>query len=764
MPSPPPPKRPLADFFKPYIKSNVPAKRPSPSIEESQQHKSPTNDASSTNTPKAARRAAAAHARTPTSSTAFSPLSAPGSRASLPFRSPRPDVPIDPPSTYKHPPRFNKDTTRGRLSPTPLRPHSFADLPSSTHAVVKDGEIIEIRDSDEDDSESLQSLESLEDILGRTRRGHVTSHSSSPEADEATLEAERLKTLGLFTRGRPNPSMSKEKLRALHAREQANRFDLSGIINEHFDDEELEQKIKKSRADFQEAVKASEAESSTNLDKKLLAAVATTEDGEAGVARLMDAVERTEALTSDCVFLFFGVNGLKDFHNEPPVSLDFPAAAIPDQLWHRGDNEARSRAFLSGYMAELAAKGRLTDEALSWAFRNAVLERQDDLRSAYIQCLRNASPSWTRTSLTAQDVQNVFQTLGADNASLQDAVTIQPRHLLLRVPPKRDPKHLLAALELFRSVSQDMDFMALSQLTSTVCRLAIDCELMSDARVSNKVEDLLGTLLSLPEPGLRSHVAQRMLADVGHHMKAAILQAHLLSHILPTSTTASRVRILLAQSFLLGLDVLKDNKTLIPQISLEVLAEHVSTYPSFDTRRRKGPNPLDYVALRAFTYILDVAISDGGRPATFSSRAEEVSFNRSVDNLADTIRSTYVSIIDTGASHMTRTEAKDVLQALRWRLLYSVRTEVRPKKNIFDGMAGRTRDAEEVRTEERGKDFMKQFLARKRDKKQAKVKDNDLEPTPPTEASAAHATVTSSKDSTAPSETEMLIRNQLGLE
>ncbi|EXJ83766.1 hypothetical protein A1O1_07393 [Capronia coronata CBS 617.96] len=766
MPSPPPKKRPITDFFKPYFKSNVPAKRPSPLIEDAEQQKNPSKDVGLMTTPKAARRSANVHAHTPASSSALSPSSVPGSRASLPIRSPRPHLSVEPPSTYKKPPDFGKAARKDSSSPTPVKPlktPSFAELPNSTQAVIKNGEVIEILDSDEDDSESLKSLESLDDILGRAKGGHVTSLSSSPEPDETRLEAERLKTLSLFTRGRSNPSMSKEKLRALYARELEHRFDISGILNEHFDDEELEQKVKRSRADFQEAVKASEVETNANLDKKLLAAVATTEDGEAGVSRLMDAVERTEALASNCVFLFFGINGLNDWHHESPARVDFPAGAIPDDLWRPGDDGALSRVFLSGYMAELAAKGRLSDEALNWTFQNVVIEREDDVRSAYIQCLRNASSSWTRTNLTPQDVQTVFQTLGADDVSLQDSVSIQPRHRLLRAPSKRDPKYLLAALELFQSICHDMDFMALSRLTSIVCRIAVDCGLMSDARISCKVEGMLETLLSLPEPTLRSHIAESMVADVGHHLEDAVLQAHLLSHILPTSTTACRVRISLAQCFLLGVDVLKGDKSLKPRISLDILAEHVSTSSSFDTRRRKGPNALDYVALHALTSVLDVAISDGGRPTTFPSRAEEVLFNRSVDRLADSIRSTYISIIDTGASHMTRTEAKDVLQALHWRLLYSVRTELRPKKNIFDGTTRRIQDAEEVRTEDKGKDFMKHFLARRKEKQQGKAQENDLQNTPRNEASATFATATSSGESSACSETEKSIRKQLGL-
>ncbi|KIX10060.1 uncharacterized protein Z518_01141 [Rhinocladiella mackenziei CBS 650.93] len=764
MPSPrnprPTEKRSIADFFQPYIKSSVPAKRPSPSIEESAQRSS-KRDIPTVTTPKANRRPVNDYVGTPSSSSSrLSPLSAPGSRASLsiPIRSPRPKDTIEPPSTYKRAPQFGVDRKRRSPSPESRKSFSFTELPISTQAVVKKGEVVEILDSDDDDdAESFASLESLTDIFGKKQDGDATSLSSSPELDEAKLEAERIKTLSQFTRGRSDALVGKEKLRALYAKERTQKFDISNLIGDHFDDDEIEQKVKKARSDVEASAKTPDSDRHPALDKKLLAAIVAAEDGENGLTRLMDAVDRTEALATDRVFLFFGVHGLNDWHGEPPATFDFPETAIPNHLWPPADDESRSRAFKSGYMAEIAAQGRMPDEALSWTFHSVVLEQDDDMRQAYIDCLKCASSSWTRTNVTAQDVQTVFQTLGADAASLQDSTTIQPRHRLVRPPARRDPKYLLAALDLFQSICHDMDFLALSKLTSMICRLAIDAELMSDSQVSCRVDQTLEVLLSLPDSDVRSHVAERILADVGHHLKDATLQALLLSHILPTSTTAAKIRILLAQSFLFGAHILKDDSSLCPQISLDLLTEHVSTSPTFDTRRRKGSDTLDYDALRALTHVLDVAISDGGRPANFTSRPEELAFNKSVDRLADSIRATYVAIIDTGASHMRRTEAKDVLQALHWRLLYSVRTEVRPKKNIFDPKTGKARDAEEERIEEKGKDFMKQFLARRKEREKAKkiserssVKQQDMKPV-------------ISSDSSEPSETEQLIRRQLEL-
>jgi hypothetical protein len=164
----------------------------------------------------------------------------------------------------------------------------------------------------------------------------------------------------------------------------------------------------------------------------------------------------------------------------------------------------------------------------------------------------------------------------------------------------------------------------------------------------------------------------------------------------------------------------------------------------FDTTFRSPSRRPDYANMTAQTYILDIAIADGGRPALFASRTHEVAFNRKVDKLADRVKAIFASIADTGASHMRRTEAKEALQALHYRLLYAVRTEPRPKKNVFGG-----RDGDEYRAEERSKGFMSKFLARK-DKESSQGERRDLIPNDSSQASK--------------SESEELIRRQLSLD
>ncbi|KIW38515.1 uncharacterized protein PV06_09471 [Exophiala oligosperma] len=795
MSTPTPRKKRISDFFRPYINPTVPAKRSTPSTDADpaaqsdsdleitrvvttpRKTKNPNIEITRVVTTPSTSRRPHAKSRTPKSPT-FSPLSGPGSNSqSIPFRSPKPRNPINSPLTSKRSALHNTDRTSSSPSPTPIKRPSFVPVPPSTQSFSRHTEITEIPDSDDDDADSVDSLESLSGLFGRKKNGDITSRSSSPEVDEAQLEAERIRALSAFTGGRSVPLVGKDRLRALLAKQKATDFDFSSILGDHLNDQGIEEKVRKSRADYEASKGPAENNDNASLDRSLLATVATKvedDDHHDGVSRLMDAVERTEALSADRVFLFFGSGRLRDWKDEIPIQLEFPEHAIPENLWRAGDDEARARMFTSGYIADLSARGRMPEEALKWAFNTVVLEQQDDVRRAYIECLRNASPAWTRHNITAQDVQAIFQSLGADMSKSQEAVTIEPRYRVAPEPDRTNPKYLLSALDMFQAISHDMDFLALSKLTSLVCRLAIDSELMSDGRVSVKVEDTLRALLSLPDPDMKAHVLERILTDVGKHLQDPTLQAHLLSHILPVSRTAIKARLVLAQTFILGSDSLQDGKCLPDSGYLNTLTQRVSRHSLFSPHRHRDPKNIDYTALRALTHVLDAAIADGGRPASFDSRADEVTFNKSVDKIAETVRSTLVSIIDTGASHLSRTEAKAALQALYWRLLFGVRTEQRPKKNIFDLETGRIRDSQDFRSEQKGKDVMKRFLARPggNDPRSATVASTtnttwtaSVVGAPPADSakSTSLSAPSSSQASETKSETEEIIRKQLGL-
>jgi len=233
---------------------------------------------------------------------------------------------------------------------------------------------------------------------------------------------------------------------------------------------------------------------------------------------------------------------------------------------------------------------------------------------------------------------------------------------------------------------------------------------MCDARMSVAVEDGLSELIELSVQKENEVITGSFMADLGTCLKDPTLQAQLLSHMLSTSSVAAFTRIQLAHQFLLGTNSSSESNLASWSIDINALIRYLDSGP-FDTTIRSPSKRPNYTNMAALTYILDVAIADGGPPLSPRLRTEEIAFNRKIDKLADRIQAIFASIADTGASHLQRTEAKEALQALRYKLLYAVRTEPRPKKNVFGG-----RDGEEYRAELRSKGYMAQFLARKKDR------------------------------------------------
>lgn len=595
---------------------------------------------------------------------------------------------------------------------------------------MKDGKTIAVRDSDEDDSESL---ESLEDLFGR-RKGRNTSSSSPPE-DEVKKENKRPSVLGVFSNRERQAIVGRDRLREILAKDRQHKFDISKLIGDHLDDAEVAAKLSTANAYYEASAKKAELKNGSPDDRKLLADII---DGKGGdhdeVIRVLGAMERTGALAPEQSFSFFSRGCLTDWRTESPSKHKLPSRDVPCDVWDHDDTESLNRSYLEGSIADSAKHGELPDSVLRWTFERIILEGKDDLRDAYVKCLVDASSYWTRTNLSAQGVQEVFETLGADKDAIRDDTEIVLSRRLAASQPRNDPKYLLSVLEAFEGMAIDLSFTALSKLSSILARLSLDAEAMSDWDVSRAVDGLFLRLLELPNLPSRLHVAERILTDMGEKLKDSSLQARLLQRIQPTSPMAARLRTLLAEAFLLQKNLQPGDLSEPPSVSLPALLRHLRS-PNFDLAHRSNDNPVNYVQLSAQSQLLDIAIADGGVPS-FSSRADEIAFNRQVDDLADRVNTIFSSIADTGASHMRRTEAKETLGVLHKRLLFEVRTKPRPKKSVFGG-----RDVEEYRSEERSRGAMEDYL-----KRMPALQEREL-----------------NRSSSQESETEKMIRRQLEL-
>lgn len=166
----------------------------------------------------------------------------------------------------------------------------------------------------------------------------------------------------------------------------------------------------------------------------------------------------------------------------------------------------------------------------------------------------------------------------------------------------------------------------------------------------------------------------------------------------------------------------EDSSYLTPTItslsSLPSITRHLRT-SRFDIHQTT-----DYANLSASISLLNIGLDDGDPPPLSSTspfseelttgsnkkypNTSEAAFNKAVDRLAHRVHTMFTSIVDTGASHMTRTEAKDVLEAFHARLVYAVRTKQKPKVMLFGDASV------EVQA---GAKLMKRYFSRIKDEK-----------------------------------------------
>ena len=103
------------------------------------------------------------------------------------------------------------------------------------------------------------------------------------------------------------------------------------------------------------------------------------------------------------------------------------------------------------------------------------------------------------------------------------------------------------------------------------------------------------------------------------------------------------------------------------------------------TARFKINKETDYVQLAATMALLDIAIDNGHSAGLdLSDPQAEKEFNSDVDELAYQLKVIWSSINDVGALFISRIDAKEVMEGVRNRLMYTVRTRVKPKASIFD--------------------------------------------------------------------------------
>lgn len=245
-----------------------------------------------------------------------------------------------------------------------------------------------------------------------------------------------------------------------------------------------------------------------------------------------------------------------------------------------------------------------------------------------------------------------------------------------------------------------------------LCRLLLDASVVKSFEINEAVKtSILNIFDCLPEEGQDQEVILRcpfvqtqskslsiQLQDISTKIYSFVedstLRLQMLQNIPSSSPQLSILRRRVALAFFFeNKDYLcKNPKDLV---DMKAIA-HQLRKPRFKIR-----NDTDYTELAAVVAILNIGFDNGNPPLSGSDKDIVDRFNKRIDSLSDCIHEMFSHIVDTGASHMKRTQAKQILELFHSKLLYDVRTKPKPKTMMFE--SSKT---------EGGQESLKNFLLR----------------------------------------------------
>ncbi|RAH79764.1 hypothetical protein BO86DRAFT_317746 [Aspergillus japonicus CBS 114.51] len=561
-----------------------------------------------------------------------------------------------------------KDETQNDSSPSPtsLLPESSF---SFSQRVVKHGKEV-VMGSDEEDTDSIGSLESPADLFMRFAKP-THSTSSEPARPGRTASA---KTDILARLEKPAPSY---------------KNNLDSLVTAAVDDKETEAGITKLRASFDKAANES-IRRRGQLHEGILTSALGDNDNEMDMQRLLQALRRTDAFDPTKAWHFF------DFKDELPPVLEFPVECISPRsyLTSLTANHSRERAFHSGIVDFALSRSFLPDEVISWIFHSIPMEPQDSIRHAYCRAIKNTNAKHIKALVRPDDFRILFERLGA----IPNALDIHEE-----IVPDADPKDylqtisrhqglVLSVLDLICGAADLFADDTREYLLSVLFRMTLDVTLTSVATISSEIERAIITVLESASEDTAEVLIHRVCTTTLNTFKDATFQSRLLKHILPEADWIALIRCRLAVSFLLdnpGPLCEPLNELLSLTRIIDILKREI-----FDIKKYKGKDKpeYDYGELLAITSLLNIAVDSGRYQAEFADREAEKAFNTQVDVVADRLKKVFSLIEDSGASHLKRTLAKEALETLHYRIVYSVRTRPRPKKSIYGTIEAREYD------------------------------------------------------------------------
>ena len=388
----------------------------------------------------------------------------------------------------------------------------------SRQRVVKNGDVV-IRNSD-DEFDSDSSLEDLTDLLlpGGQASQVQSSYSDSVLPKSPWIhdsEDGRRKS----TRRRIRPDKVAAPLRStLPLPIKKYKFDLDSLARHRIQEEASIEDIARANAMLgscgQQQASASKNDGSTPtrspFDATFIDTAMTRYGDEDGIDRLKAAIQRTEALDHGKSWSFFDEPAKGSLSEQS----DFPIMENDHFGRVFGKTSSRQQAFLSGYVGELATKGKLPEEILIWIMDAICLESRDDLRYSYMTTLTDASKHLA-SILSPERIIMLFRQIGATAAAVSIEESVIPNAALSPGIEAVSRPNLSSILGLFQHTASDLSAESRRHLICTLCRLSLDHSVANSCHIISAIEDAFASLIeSIPEQDL-DH-------EVGDHVESAI--------------------------------------------------------------------------------------------------------------------------------------------------------------------------------------------------------------------------------------------------
>jgi hypothetical protein len=553
---------------------------------------------------------------------------------------------------------------------------------STTKRMVHTGVEL-VRDSED---ESGDSLEDLDDIIAAVRPKRTQKQKDAEgKAIIIDLETPKFK-LKMADKG-PAKSKFKTSLADLIKMDQETKEAEARVA-------QMEQKLKADGLSDLGSVSGRAA-----ITQEILAA--TLEDGTENTAgkaqKMMAAIERTEALHFQTAFYMF---------DEPnPAEADekvkFPKKYLPISGWGKMLRvpDSRDSTFRSGLL--LTVVNQLPDELLLWILDEMIIEKREDMLQAYSDLLVLASSS--AFEILPKHTISLFSRLGARSYTLEPDMQLRTEHQVLGACQTTIHPNLIWIIRLIERVSPHLSIPPLEQAAIILMRISISSNILDSGDLLMAISRTIATIFDHLAPDNRT-VGASMFKTIS----SPILRHRLVSN-LPAYTQATHLfRRRLALAF-----ALDSPRFLTAEMSNTALSAHVLLHLSQSNLYRITQDT-DYTHITATFKMLDLGIDCGfssfrwldstadrtPRPSSTASKFAnphsahaakkkgapsadeaipdtEALFNEAVDDMVAGLNAIQARIVTSGASHMSRFEAKVAAERVSQRLLYGVRSRIK---------------------------------------------------------------------------------------